>query len=143
MAAFHNAYKGLNEIEIKLLIKNARAAEMEYAPWIQFTYPTIKSTFLNTSNQIRSNGNPEIYMVDMPTKQHFNIYFFGGSTLFGFAERDSETIPAHFEKISPKKYNVKTYNYGVPYYFSRQESVLFESLLRQKTRPEVAIFLME
>ena len=139
------AYNDLKKEDVIALLNEARssAVEYQYSPWVQFSMPIIKSRFLNTNGLRRSNGNDEeggSWATNMPDKKHFDVYFFGSSHMFGYALPDNKTIPAKFEKIAPKKLNVRAFNFGVPYYFSRQETLLFEGLIRRGEKPDVAIF---
>lgn len=137
------AYTDMSQKDVIALATEAREkmASYAYSPWVQFSSPVINGRFVKTNGLRRSNGTSSDWATRMPDKNHFDIYFFGGSTMFGFAAPDNDSIPANFEKISPKEWNVRTYNFGVPYYFSRQETMLFEYLIRRGEKPKVAVFL--
>ena len=68
------------------------------------------------------------------------VYFFGGSTTFGYGVEDRDTIPAQLEKISNNK--LKVFNFGRGYYFSQQENDLLYELIRKGAPiPKYALFL--
>lgn len=75
--------------------------------------------------------------------ENFNVFVFGGSTTFGYGVTDSQTVPSVIQeelaKLSPR--NVSVYNFGVGWYFSTQERLLFERLLYQGHIPHLAIFI--
>jgi hypothetical protein len=66
------------------------------------------------------------------------VFFFGGSTTFGFGVPDWQTIPAQLETMLSN--DCLVYNFGRGAYYSDQERVLFEVLL-QKHKPDVAVFM--
>ena len=67
------------------------------------------------------------------------IYFFGGSTTFGYGVADHQTIPAILEALSADR---TVFNFGRGYYFSEQENLLLDRLLNNGApKPDLAIFL--
>ncbi len=64
------------------------------------------------------------------------VYFFGGSTMWGYGVVDNDTIPALFNSIS----GMPSYNKGETGFVSRQSLAQFINLLSQKERIKVAIF---
>lgn len=74
---------------------------------------------------------------------NYNVFFFGGSTAMGVAS-DLATI-AHYlqpqlEAARPAR-PVRVYNFGRGSYFSIQDSILFQNLLRSGAKPDLAVFL--
>jgi lysophospholipase L1-like esterase len=74
-----------------------------------------------------------------------DIFFFGGSTTFGFNVADNETIPSQFLELYKSKYpkgrSVRVFNFGTPTYYSYQELMLFTKLLFEGNRPDMVIFI--
>ena len=66
-----------------------------------------------------------------------SIWFFGGSTSFGYGVRDAETIPNILDELLDEN----VINLGRGYYYSLQENLLLESLLNSGVRPSSVIFL--
>ena len=64
------------------------------------------------------------------------VWFFGGSTTFGYGVSDNETIPAYLEKLSKQP----VVNLGRGYYYSEQENLLLLNLLKYGHRPSKVIF---
>jgi hypothetical protein len=79
-----------------------------------------------------------------PAKDSFNIFFFGGSTTFGYQMPTEHTIPSHFQNIIRNASLGKSlcvYNFGRGSYFSTQEHILFEKLIYEGHVPDMAIFI--
>lgn len=78
-----------------------------------------------------------------PANENFNIMFFGGSTAFGYGVGSEETLPFYLqerldalESVRP----VQVYNFGQASFFSTQEQILFDRLLSQGVKIDLAIF---
>lgn len=136
------AYPGISQDDlVQLLHETDRARAFAYAPWVQFAVPPITGRFVNSDMSRRSNGASEDWATAMPDGRHFDVYFFGGSTMYGFGVQDAETLPAYFEALAPPEWRVRSFNYGQPYYYSRQETLLFELALRRGDRPSATVFM--
>ena len=71
-----------------------------------------------------------------------NYFLFGGSTMFGWLSIDDKTIASHLSKILNKtNKNICVYNYGIPWFYSKQENSLLINLIEEKKIPDYAIFL--
>lgn len=106
----------------------------EYEPWVGFREKTRTSTFLNLNEfGIRSNSGEQVEMTSLDGA----VWFFGGSTTFGYGVSDSETIPAALER----RLNQPVINFGRSHYYSAQENILFLRLLESGYRPGAVIFL--
>jgi hypothetical protein len=72
------------------------------------------------------------------------VFWFGGSTAFGVGVPDDQTIAAALQRaLAPQIAGkpVAVYNFGRPGYFSVQEGIFLQNLLRAHARPDLAIFL--
>lgn len=79
-----------------------------------------------------------------PDTTALNVFVFGGSTTFGSGATDSDTIPSRLQLLLDRSRcaaPVHVYNFGRGAYYSSQEQVLFETLLRAGIRPAVAVFI--
>jgi len=65
-----------------------------------------------------------------------SVYFFGGSTMWGWGVWDNETIPALFNSLT----RIPTYNMGEEGFVSRQGLERFINLLVQGAQIDTAIF---
>ncbi|MBI1860944.1 MAG: SGNH/GDSL hydrolase family protein [Deltaproteobacteria bacterium] len=140
------AYGGTSTEEIAALLNETwRKVKLEPTPWTHFAEAPFAGRYVNVSRQgIRSNGRPSCETQLRPGESPFRIFFFGGSTSWGYGVRDSDTIPAQLERILSKTHPGKCIvvsNYGRGYYFSTQEQALFLSLLRRGLHPNAVIFL--
>lgn len=77
-----------------------------------------------------------------PDPKNFNVLFFGGSTSFGVGPHFG-TVASFLQDalgtVDGRK--VYVYNFGRTSYFSTQERVLFQQLLTEGTRADMAVFL--
>jgi len=77
------------------------------------------------------------------SSRDYNIFVFGGSTMFGLPADDDNTIAAHLARVLPRQHNglpVRVYNLGQPGYRLRDEAYLLIDLLKQGRRPSLAVF---
>ena len=113
-----------------------------YEPWLQFKTADFKGQYVNIEGALRKTAPDASYTASADT---VSIYFFGGSTLFGFNVADGETIPSQFVKLYKEKFahgkSIKVFNYGMPFYYSYQELMLLSNLLFTGYKPGLVIFL--
>ncbi len=121
--------------------ETALSNQYEYQPWIEFKNIDYKGSYMNISNGVRKSI-PESYYGEGATDTLL-VYFFGGSTTFGFNVADFETIPSLFVENFKSKYPnkaIKVVNWGCPNYYSYQEMMLFTKLIIEGHHPDVAVF---
>lgn len=114
----------------------------EYQPWVGYSAKTFAGNYININGLVRKSI-PESSTTIIDTNA-VTIYFFGGSTMFGFNVADFETIPSQFVQLYKEKgfkKPIRIVNYGVPTYFSYHELVLLTQLLYNGHRPTIAVFL--
>jgi len=79
------------------------------------------------------------------TAGEFNVWFFGGSSMFGYGLPDWQTIPAMFKESYETKYpgrTVNVYNFGCAGYQSTAEHIWFEQLLKEtRIYPTMVVFM--
>ena len=77
-----------------------------------------------------------------PSPENFTVFVFGGSTTFGLGLPDDETIASHLQECGAVDgKTIAVYNFGRTWYYSSQESILFQQLLKKGYIPQVAIFI--
>lgn len=112
-----------------------------YEPWIEFRNVDFAGKYVNIQQSVRRSV-PDIAGTEGDT---VDIYFFGGSTMFGFNVSDAETIPSQVARLAGENDTtgrvIRVTNFGTPTYYSAQELVLFTNLLRQGHKPDVVVFL--
>lgn len=115
--------------------------QLIYTPWLEFRNKDFTGTYVN----IRGFERKTIPGFIQKGKDTLIIWFFGGSTTFGFNVADAETIPSYFARQFYDSIDTNTslevHNYGVPYYYLYQEYKLFQHLLSFYKKPDLVIFI--
>lgn len=133
-AAARTSYAHMTRPQIDDLLRTTAGLRVRYTHASGFAIEAVTSRLVNVDSRgIRSNGG------DVARKAAMNDadWFFGGSTVFGWAISDSETIPARLEQIL----GTPVLNLGVPSHASVAENRLLNHHLRNGARPRRAIFL--
>ncbi len=78
-----------------------------------------------------------------PDRKAYNIFFFGGSTAFGYGVADEDTIPSRLQAALAGAGDrpVHVYNVARGGYYSTQERIQFDKQATFGPRPDLAIFL--
>lgn len=135
----YEKHKKLGVAEPEKLLNESYAAGMIYEPFTGFRETPREGKWVNVDMAgFRHGEDPQPWPMD---SAYENIFFFGGSTTFGYGVMDSQTIPSFLEKLLSQKKKVRVYNFGRSHYYSVQERILFEQLLMKGHVPKVAIFL--
>ena len=77
--------------------------------------------------------------VQRPINCNYNVYLYGGSTMFGYNVIDSETIAQHLQDLLEDDYCI--FNQGRAYFYSKQENNLFSQQIENNHKIDFAIFL--
>lgn len=139
--ALEKLFPKLTRHEIDELIFDSRRILQEYDSYTQFKEAPYKTRFVNVdTNGFRHSVNQGPWP---PRRNDFVIFFFGGSTSFGYGVPDHETVSSHLQLILSHQLGipVKIYNFGRAAYFSSQERILFQKLLVDGHVPDMAIFM--
>ena len=134
-------YPGMSQPEISKLIRENRSVTQGYEPYVQFKELPFKGEFVNADPRgFRSIDGQEKWPID---RDCFNIFVFGGSTVFGYGVADNETIAGNLRRILRETSNKKlaVYNFGRCSYMSTQERILLEQLIMSGNIPDLAIFI--
>jgi hypothetical protein len=128
----------------KLVEETMQSNRFVYEPWVQFRNADHAGRFVNVQHLIRKSS-PWMH-APANAKDTLDIYFLGGSTLFGFNVADAETIPSQFVQLYKEKTGdtgkaIRVFNLGIPYYYSYQELMLLSHLLYTGSRPDIVIQL--
>lgn len=124
-------YAHMNHAEIDELWRDTLSARWRYEPIVGFVNEQQQSRFVNVNPfGVRSNGRG-FHPVEGA------IWFFGGSTTFGYGVADHETIPAALEA----QVGHPVLNLGVPGHYSFHENRLLGQYLRLGFRPSRVVFL--
>ncbi len=111
------------------------ANKYSYEPWLQFKVLDYQSKYVNIKGFERKCFPSEF--INPRFADTIDVYFMGGSTMYGYNVSDAETIPSQFLRIYKSKYpsgkSVRIRNFGIPYYYSKQELLFaIETDLRRK-----------
>ena len=69
------------------------------------------------------------------------VWFFGGSGMYGFGQRDDHTIASEVVALADEEgIPVEAHNFGTPAYVNWQAVSLFGRLVTQREAPDVAVF---
>ena len=126
----------LSDQEQKKLHHESKLIRYKYEPFLGPITAKASGEFINVGHKMgrlmKNNDNCTQ-----------NIYFFGGSTTFGWLSIDSKTIPAEFKKILEKvnKKDLCVFNFGQPWFYSKQENNYLINLIEKGLKPDMAIFL--
>ena len=94
-----------------------------YKDFVVWRFLDFKGETINISDGIRYSYLPK----NLKSKEK-SVHFFGGSTTFGSGVNDENTYPSIFAK----KTGLKTFNYGVSAYSSRQSLIAMNNRFIQK-----------
>lgn len=136
MESQRKMFPDLSEEEIRGMYFRYRQV---YAPWVDFRNEDIDTPLVHVKDFLRKT-EPEF---SGSSEGAIEIFFFGGSTTQGVHVPDNRTLPSAFNQIAAKSSAIsfRAFNYGQPYYYLKQETALFLSMLIDGRRPNVAVFL--
>jgi len=120
-----------------------------YQPWVQFSEPSYEGKLVNV--EVDSLGFSKRKTRNEEHKEkssRLRIFTFGGSTTFGYNVSDEHTWPSYLSDILNSRaeelgldVRIEVTNYGRNSYYTTQEVLLLEQLLRRGQRPNLVIFL--
>lgn len=134
------AYPGLDPTTRDAMLKETRERPLVYEPYTHYEEGSYAGQFVNVHRRgFRSNGTAAPW--PMPSYRA-TLWFFGGSTAFGYGVADWETIPHYLEKeLQRTDLDMIVYNFGQGGYYSSQELALFTKLVRAGDLPDYVVFL--
>jgi hypothetical protein len=107
-----------------------------YDPYLGWRLAGFKGRYVNVKDGIRRSYEPKATGGD-PVE----IYFLGGSAMFGWFQRDQHTIPSEVARLAEADgIPVRVVNYATPAYVNWQESLKLQDLITSGRRPDVAVF---
>ena len=140
--SIEKTHPGWREEDVRALLTETVQPKYVYEPFTAFKDGTFHGRFVNI--------DPAGFRVIKdqapwpPRPGDFKIFVFGGSTTFGFALADNESIPSYLQECvrsrDPSR-PVAVYNFARNGYFSTQEMILFQQLLSAGLVPQVAVFI--
>lgn len=116
---------------------------LAYEPWVEYRNKNFEDDNLHTFGLTRKSVPASLYT--STPGDTLDIYFFGGSTMFGVNVADNQTIPSQFIQLYSEKYQharpIRVFNYGISNYYSYQELILLADLIQKGHRPDILVFL--
>lgn len=126
-------YDHMSASDVDDLLHNTWVPGYEYEEVVGFSEKPRKSTYVNVNDAgFRSTSSPESFYAELEGA----VWFFGGSTTFGYGVADDETVPVYLAEFMKKP----VINLGRGYYFSEQENMLLAEFLRHGYRPSQVVF---
>lgn len=108
-----------------------------FDPVTTFSYEDLSGRWLNVSDGVRSTWRPP------PCEcRRLRVWVFGGSTAFGFPQKDDHSIPSELARVAWERgLALDIENRAMPGFSSGQEARQFADLLVSSDPPYVAVFL--
>src|SRR5687768_708204 len=117
-----------------------REEEVQWTPYVYIRNPTFAGTHM-TVDSLGHRVTPQSAVNGAPV---LRVFFLGGSTTFGWFQRDSFTIPAvaarRLQDAVGDRASVRVTNFGVPGHTFTQEILELMLQLRAGVRPDVVVF---
>jgi hypothetical protein len=116
-----------------------------YTPWVGFAEGPVELPHLNIdpAEPVPIRRTPRS-TADRNSLEKKVVWLFGGSTAFGWAIADEWTLAAQLERqlqVRFPSHDIQVVNHAHAGYYSSQEAVLFQWLLREGKRAHLAVFL--
>jgi hypothetical protein len=141
-AWYRSIYPSLPDDEWKEIIRETKARPYAYETYTMYTEGPYQGKYVNVTDQgYRVVPNQGPWPID---PKNFNVFTFGNSTMFGYCVTDAQSIAAYLQEAMQQgtsSQRVCVYNFGRRGYDSTQERILFQQLLRDGARPNLAVFL--
>ena len=134
-------YPGMSAAEVSRMLQENWAIAYQYVPYREFQPKATEGKY--TTNSAAGFRFCKDQGPWPPSPECYNVFLFGGSTAYNVGVPQDDTIASHLQDLLKERTGkpVHVYNFGCPLFFSSSESVLFERLLVEGHRPNLAIFL--
>ena len=134
-------YPHLAREELAQLLTETWSRPFVYEPFTQFKERPYAGRYVNVTDQgfrVCKEQGPW-----PPHPEHFNVFVFGGSTVFGYGLADDETVASRLQEMLGQVRGrlARVYNFARGHYYSTQERILFEQLLCSGAVPDMAVFI--
>ena len=117
------------------------AVPQRWLSYLEFGHrPSFHGRYFNT-NSLGHRVTPQPTLPEVPSAR---VFFFGGSTMFGTAQRDDHTIPAEsshrLQALVGPGARIEVTNFGETGYVFTQDVIDLVLQLRAGARPDVVVF---
>jgi hypothetical protein len=136
-------YPGVDRKDLDLLLKESWTRTYGYEPYTQFRERPFTGRYVNVSAEgFRMSKNQAPWP---PSPDHYNVFVFGGSAVFGLGVSDEQTtvscLQDELASLTDGHKDIRVYNFGRGNYYSTQERILFSRLLIEGFVPDMALFI--
>ena len=112
----------------------------QWKPYVYWRRQSFSGTYVNVGKDGLRSTVPETTEARNHSES-FNIYIFGGSTIWGTGARDAYTIPSLIaNRLAADGRNARVTNFGESGYVSTQEILELILQLRNGKRPDLVLF---
>jgi hypothetical protein len=119
----------------QLFTEQFAAESGRFDPYLGWRLDDVAGQYLNVADGERASratsapGDPVV------------VWFFGGSGMYGFGQRDDHTIASEIVALAEADgIPIEAHNFGTPAYVNWQEVLLFSELLTERAPPDLAVF---
>ncbi len=110
--------------------------QTRYHPFRGWTAPDFTGRHVTVRDEARRSYEPAA-----ATGAAVEVFFFGGSTMMGWFQRDEHTIPSVIARLAEADgIPLRVRNYGQPAYMNWQEVMLLQELVSRGEVPHLAVF---
>lgn len=120
------------------LLRDEGGAGAQYDPLLLWRNPTdYASRYINIVDRARTSYRPRQDLGRPPLE----VWFFGGSTMFGYGQRDGHTIASQVvRRAEADGIAIDARNFGVVAYTNWQEAEWAAELLTSRPAPDLVVF---
>lgn len=112
------------------------ALEYDYVPFLNSRVADVDGRYITSVG-----GERRSYVSDQVTSSSPEVWFFGGSALWGQGQRDLHTIPSVAARQADADGTpLRVVNFGQPGYTTWQSALLLEQQLAVRTPPDLVVF---
>ncbi len=114
---------------------------MDWHPYVYWRRQPFQGVHINIDERgLRKTWNPP--QTENNAQDPVRIFFFGGSTMWGWGARDDETIPSHVSRLLTEAgHRVEVTNFGEIGYVSTQGVIALMRCLQQGDVPDIVVFM--
>lgn len=113
------------------------ALDYGYVPFVGPRVEAVTGRYITSRDGVRRSYEPE----PADDVESVEVWFFGGSTMWGEGQRDEHTIASHVSRLAEDDgVSLRVVNYGERGYTAFQEFLLFEQELAARGAPDLAVF---
>lgn len=113
------------------------AVPFTYVPYVGPREVAVHGRYINSVDGVRASYQPP----GADGAGAVDVWFFGGSTLWGEGQRDGHTIPSEVARLAEADgVTLRVSNFGVRGYTAFQEFLVFEQALARRDPPDLVVF---